>query len=61
MFDEIEYVDPDASRCEECRSSFGVHLKTCTKFVHPRAGQTCRACECEIGRDGICGCNPHDA
>lgn len=29
---ETEYVDPKQSECPECKSSFGVHLKTCSKF-----------------------------
>ncbi len=60
MFD-VEYVDPEESKCEECGSSFEVHLMKCSKFVSPRAGQTCRACDCKIGNDGGCGCNPAGA
>lgn len=30
-----EYVDPADSKCSICGSSFGVHLKTCSKFVSP--------------------------
>lgn len=37
MFDEIEYVDPEKSKCPECGCSFGIHLKTCSKFVDPQA------------------------
>lgn len=58
---EIEYIDPADSRCEECGSSFGVHLMKCSKWHSPREGQTCGACECKIDRAGGCGCNPHDA
>jgi len=29
---EVEYVDPAESECEECKCSFGIHLKTCSKF-----------------------------
>ena len=32
FFGEIEYVDPADSRCEECGSSFGVHLVKCSNF-----------------------------
>ena len=32
---QTEYVDPAKSRCSECGSSFGVHLKTCSKFKPP--------------------------
>jgi hypothetical protein len=28
----LELVDPAGSRCAECRCSFGVHLKTCSRF-----------------------------
>ena len=58
---EISYVDPKESECLECGSSFGIHTMKCSKFVHPRAGQTCGACDCKIGPDGVCGCNPHNA
>jgi hypothetical protein len=30
VFMEVEYVDPDKSRCSECNCSFGVHLNTCS-------------------------------
>jgi hypothetical protein len=35
MFGEIEYVDPAKSMCPECACSFGIHLKTCSKFLDP--------------------------
>lgn len=28
-----EYVNPDDSRCPECGSSFGIHLKVCSRFA----------------------------
>lgn len=34
---ETEYVDPAKSKCGECGCSFGVHLKTCSKFVDPNS------------------------
>lgn len=36
---EAEYVDPADSKCEECGSSFDIHLKTCSHFVDPHAKQ----------------------
>lgn len=37
---EVEYIDPDKSRCKECGCSFGVHLVTCSKFVDPQKPKT---------------------
>ena len=54
----VEYVDPDKSRCEECGSSFGVHLMRCSKYHSPREGYICGACECAYDREGNCGCDP---
>lgn len=36
MFEEIEYVDPADSMCEECKCSFGIHLMTCSQFKQPK-------------------------
>ena len=33
---EVEYVDPDKSRCKECGSSFNVHLTKCSAFKSPQ-------------------------
>jgi hypothetical protein len=38
---EIEYVDPDKDKCEECGCGFGVHLVKCSKFRDPRLKCTC--------------------
>jgi hypothetical protein len=34
---ETEYLDPEESKCAECGSSFGIHLKTCSQFKDPNA------------------------
>ncbi len=36
----VEMVNPDDSRCPECRSSFGVHLVECSYFHCGRCGRT---------------------
>lgn len=51
MFDEIEYVDPADSMCPECQCSFGIHLKTCSRFTDPNA--RCRYCG---KRERVCAC-----
>jgi hypothetical protein len=36
MFDDIEYIDPEDSKCDECGCSFDVHLTWCSYFrPHP--------------------------
>ena len=41
MFAEIEYVDPKDSECDECGCSFGIHLKTCSRFISPSLVNKC--------------------
>lgn len=43
MFDEIEYVDPEKDKCEECGCGFNVHLLVCSKFA--------KKCVCSAPRE----------
>lgn len=43
----VEYADPQEGYCAECKSSFGVHLMTCSKFrpnCKPHGVPDCKRC-----------------